>query len=141
MKNYETRTIGAHSFTVQQLPARMSLKVLNRLGKSLAPALAQLGGALQGRDAQTADLSKLGTALEAVFSNLNDTDLDFLIDTLLQSAQIGTKPVLRELDTLFMGDSLGLIRLLIFAAEVNYKSFFQEFGALIKRAPQAEKTA
>lgn len=125
MRQSEAITLlDGKSFLVQQLPARAALKLMRRLGKVFAPALALLASNGKVSLANT-DISSLGTSLEKVFEELTDEDLDHFTERLLAGCLVdGKYPVLSQIDVLFQGETLDLIKLLIHAVKVNYASFF-----------------
>jgi hypothetical protein len=138
----QEKEIGGHTFEVSQLPARKALKTLNRLGKVFGPAIAQALAAFGGNggevDLSRLDVGKLGGAIEALFGNLDDKDLDFFVDTFFESATIDGRPLLKQLDVALQGKIDTLLKLLVFAVEVNYGNFTGALAGLVQRAPKAK---
>jgi hypothetical protein len=130
----QSRVIDGQTFTVSQLPGRIALRTLNRLGKALGPAFAALMGSAKANgptvNLGALDFASIGGALEALFSNLSDSDLDYFLDTLLETATVDNQPLKKQIDILFMGRTDVLVRVLIFAVEVNYGNFTRALAGL-----------
>ncbi len=142
MLKTQERAIDGRTYTVQQLPARIALKALNRLGKVFAPAVAAATAAFGGDATQakldTLQVDKLGGAIEALFAHLGDADLDFFIATFLETALVDGQPLRAQLDVVFMGQIDGLLKLLAFAVEVNFGSFFAGLSGIAQRLAPAK---
>jgi hypothetical protein len=139
----QTRVIDGKTYTIPQLPGRASLKMLNRLGKALGPAFAALMGTVkaQGSKPNLADLdfSAIGGAVEALFANVSDEDLDYFIDGLLKDALVDNVKLLPQIDILFQGGSDTLIKVLAFAVTVNYANFTRALGGFLSGAQDPVK--
>jgi hypothetical protein len=129
MRKIESITLlDGKTFTVQQLPARAALKLMRRLGKVFAPALATFGG-----KSGEIDPKSFGNALEKVFDELSDDDLDHFTQQLLAGCLVDDKaPVLPQIDLLFQGRTFDLVKLLVHAVRANYQDFL---GALRENSP------
>jgi hypothetical protein len=139
--NTQERTIDGRTYTVQQLPARKALKTLNRLGKVFGPALAQAATAVGSSaklDIAAIDVAKLGGAVEALFANLEDADLDHFVQTFLESSLVDGAPLYAQLDVVFMGKIDGLLKLLAFAVEVNFGNFMRGLGGAVRQLAPAK---
>lgn len=141
----ETREleIGGKTYRVTQLPAMRSLKLLNRLGRVLGPALGTLAGAATSSSGLSGmDVGKLGEAAELLFDKLSEKELEDIVLQLTELVECSdgeksfvlTKP---HIDTLFQGDVGGLLKLVAFALEVNYGSFLGELVGKLRPAPKA----
>lgn len=129
MRKIEQITLlDGKTFQVQQLPARAALKLMRRLGKVFAPAFAAFANSKGDVDTKA-----LGNALEKVFAELGDDDLDHFTNTLLHGCLVDNKaPVLPQIDLIFQGESFDLVKLLVHAVKANYQDFL---GALRASSP------
>jgi hypothetical protein len=139
----QTRVIDGKTYTIPQLPGRASLKMLNRLGKAIGPAFAALMGTVkaQGSKPNLADLdfSAIGGAVEALFTNVSDEDLDYFIDNLLKDALVDNVKLLPQIDLLFQGSSDTLIKVLAFAVTANYANFSRALAGFLGGASVQER--
>jgi len=127
--------IGGVAYQVTQLPAMRGLKLLNRLGRALGPALADLlGGAESLSSIAQMDLGALGVSVRALFDRLTEDELQFFTATLLENARVTINgqvgPLMPVFDLHFAGQYENLFRLLWFALETNYGNFS---GGLVGR--------
>lgn len=110
-----TVTIGDFEYEIRPLPAGAALKVLQRLGRMLAPALKDGGGT---------------AAIGTFFEGLQDGDLEYLVSSVLGDYVVridsGKRiPLKKEtVDLLFMGKLGDLMRLVMEALKVNFADFF-----------------
>ena len=139
------KTIGAHTYTVEQFGAKEGGRVLVRIAK-------MLGGAV-GEAASMADAASLGGKLDVigkVFSNFTDhvseDDYDYLCDkfspkTRVTGGDYGEKePKLSDyFDSHFAGAYWDMAQWLAFAFEVNYGSFLAVMTEQAKKAKTADQ--
>jgi hypothetical protein len=144
------------SFKVTQLTPMRSLKLLNRLGKVLGPALARAGAAVGkggGLDILQADIDfgELGQALAALFSELaDDAQFEYLMRNLLSGAVvIGHEGKVQPLfggdghgssavfDAVFAEHPADAYKLALFALEVNYADFSDAIAGIKARVMAA----
>jgi hypothetical protein len=142
MLKTQERTIDGVKFTVGQLPAMRSMRLLNRITRVASPALAKATAALkQGSTLKPGtladlDLGALGGAVEALFHKLPDDELEHITRELLATAlyhDLKTNEageVMPAFDALFQGRLSLVFRLLAFSFEVNYGDFFGVFRGL-----------
>jgi hypothetical protein len=146
MKTTETRDIGGLTFAVSQLPARRALEMFGRLGKALGPAAfeAMARGASVDPDSNALDLAvSIAPALGSIFSRLPEGELTAITEALLEPATCNGVAIKPQLDLLFQGKILLLLKVLAFAVEVNYRDFFdagRELSAKLRTEPAAEST-
>lgn len=134
-------------FHVTQLTATRSLKLLNKIGKVLGPALAHLGKSVDGPPgaglelaAADIDFGELGAAFGALFDRLADDALfDAILRELLSGASVETEKGVVPLfagaststfDAVFAEHPADAYKLARFALEVNYKDFFDGLAGL-----------
>jgi tail assembly chaperone len=110
------KQIGEHEYDVAMLPAKLGLKTLARLGKTVGPAFAgDLAGAVRSLDPDEI------LSLAQVFAEHTCVDLGG-----------GRSPQLWQVfDVHFQGKYAALIEWLIFAVETNYADFLSEAGAKV----------
>jgi hypothetical protein len=118
------KEIGGRVYAATQLPAMRSLKLLARLGKVAAPALAA------GLD------SDMGKAAGLLFEKLDDSEVEHLIKALLEPMLVTDgdtqRPVLTGFDAAYAGDRLPEVFSLIrFALEVQYGPTLAALGPLL----------
>ena len=131
MLETKKRDIDGFTFTVMQLPGKRGLRLWRRLGKILGPSLARAAASASGQ----VDFAGLAGAVEALFDNLTETELDAVVDELTGNALVlyeGSERPLKEVyDVLFAGRVETQLKLLMFALEVNYSGFFVGLRALV----------
>lgn len=136
----KTKSIDGFSYTVTPLPAMSQMKLLTRLLKSAGPSIGQLGAALKGigsaADLKKLDVERLVPAIGALFSALEDAEVEHLTRALLESALVDNKGLWPLFNNHFQGKMLSLFKLIGFALEVNYGDFS---GGLVARALQLAK--
>lgn len=132
------RDIDGFKIQISPLPCTKSLEVLHRLGLCLSPSVAAMLGLLQGGqqiELSSLNLGELSVALVAFFRGCSWPDLKYFIDNLLAPALCNDAPLLKTMDITFQAKTLSLLRVLVFAIEVNYADFFDvASGALAQQA-------
>lgn len=145
----ETEIRGV-TFRVTQLPPMRSLKLLNKLGKAVGPALAKAGSAIgDTTDLLHAeiDFARLGEALAALFAELaDDVQFEVILRGLLSGAVVvGLEGKVQPLfggdgagstatfDAVFADHPADAYKLAMFSLEVNYADFFGAIAALRDR--------
>lgn len=131
-------TRGPAVFDVQQIDGINGVKLFLRLTKILGPAVPGIVRGLKSSD----PASKL-EGLAGLVSNLSESEYEHAQSVLLArcvarfpaDGQVENS-VLTSLGDLFSGRTFDLLRLVLFALEVNYSDFFVKVGAL-QRAPTA----
>jgi hypothetical protein len=132
MREAQSLRLGDRVYAVSQLPAMQAYRLLPRIGKAVGPVLGKIlaGGGL--KDLLSQDL---GPAVEKLFDNLTDDELEFLTRELLTGATVQyTENGKRKVVQLFGGDgdAFNLVmrghipdvfRVLYFAFRVNYGNF------------------
>src|SRR5258708_2424843 len=134
MQVQQERDIDGFKFTVQQLTAMKSLRMLNRLGRIVGPALGKAGGAAQG-GFENLNVKDLGDAVGTLFERLSDDELESITRELLSGATVtmsnGQNGLLMpQFDLVLQGRPETILKLLKFALEVNYQNFFRGFAGL-----------
>ena len=129
------------SLEVQQLPAMRALKLLHKLTKALAPALAAVGKG-QGTDLMDVDLGNLAGAAEKLFANFSQDDLEEVTRQLLEESLISIdggakRPTMLDFDGTFGGKIDLLLKAIAFALEANYPFLKAARGALADRVAAA----
>lgn len=138
----QERTIDGRSYTVTQLPARRSLKLLRKLVAALGPGLATAFGSTQGKDLRGLDVSALGPALERLTAHLDDATLDAVVNEALATVRVDGIELLPQFDIVFQGKLGSLFKVLGFAMEVQYGDFFGAlFGELRSRTGASPSSA
>lgn len=136
MRTSTTKTIDGVTVTVQQLPGMRGVRMLHRLTKAVGPALA---ASLVGfksvkslKDLGNADVGAivggLGDAVQKLFDNLTEAELEQLITDLLEGALVElegqTIPLTRPIfDKVMTGRAHVALGFTVFAIEVNYGNF------------------
>lgn len=151
----ETKTIDGITFEVTQLPYTRGHKVLLRLFRALAPAVAEaLGQApeLKERELGSLDIRDVKPALAAavgrLVQDLSEEDFDFVNDELASHSfvlQDGKKLKLQsEREFLFAGNYWLMFQWLAFAVKVNFLGFLNGESAIaeaLARVGQAPKAS
>jgi len=128
MVETKTRSIDGLNFGVTQLPAMRGLRLFNRLGRVLAPAVARAAASQTDGEVQ---LEGLAGALDLLFAKLSDDELEGITRELLWNATVEGRPLLQELDATLGGKVGTLLKLVGFAVEVNYGGFFAVLRGLV----------
>lgn len=134
------KQIDGHIISVTQLPARRAAKLLRRVMKVMAPALGEAAGPMlsAARDGgmagvMRADVSQLGGAFERLFAQLDDDALDAIVFDreagALSTARCDGQELLPVLDAVIGADLLTLGKVVAFAMEVHFASFFDALRA------------
>lgn len=157
----QQKEIGGRTYTVTQLLGFASLRMLNRIARALAPALAKAAGSVKGSVNFTdvakllgnVDMTGLGDAVGMLFEKLTEDELEGITKVLLGSAWVDYqdddgKQFHQDLskkgvfDLEMQGRTGDVLQLLIFAFEVNYGSFFGALrGSVAEAMAEAEKKA
>ena len=145
------KTIGDYTYRVSQLPASKARKLLMRLFKVAGPSLGKVLESLESKDGKIelqggpdVDLAKISDALALLATNVFEEDFEYVVETLLRDNRIEYMPdgkfipLNMELaDLHFAGKIDQLFKLIGFALEVNFSSFFAGSGGIasvLKRA-------
>ena len=134
----ESKTINGHKYEVTQLPYTPGKRLLVRLYKVFAPALAQgLAGVPELKDQSIGDLQvstiapAFSRAVEQLARDLSEEDFDAMVEALAEYTFLvndqGHKRQLSadEREFLFAGNYLELFQWLGFALRVNYAGFLK----------------
>lgn len=137
--------IDGVKYSVTQLTGWKSVKMLPRLGRALGPAFGKLMGGLAQNGEFSLDrkvtfglvAGSIGPALVDLFERLTENELEGIARVLLETATFTdesgrTAHLLPVFDIHFQGKPASVLRLLAFAIEVNYGSFFDVAVALAR---------
>ena len=116
--------LDGHTFHVNMLPATKALEVLRRISRALGPSLAAVVAASNGATIGAIDISTVGPAFTTLFDRLDEAELKYLTKAFLETALVDGDPLWRQIDTVFMGKTFSLMKLMRFAFEVNFGDFF-----------------
>lgn len=134
------KEIGGHVISVTQLPARRAAKLLRRVTKVLAPAMGEAAGPLLAAaksggmaGVMGADVSKLGGAMQRLFEQFDDDALDSIVfdreNGALSTTRYDGKELLPLVDVVIGADLVTLGKIVTFAMEVHFASFFDALRA------------
>lgn len=142
----KTREIGACRYRVTQLKARAGHRVLERIARTILPALGAAADNLGAEEAQAlvGDLAKGGIsdAVSKLVSALEEDSINWLVDAVRESVEYQTPelqaakpgafvPMGPELwDDHFAGSYLAEFKLIAFVLEVNFEDFFAGLGGV-----------
>ncbi len=126
----QEKEIDGYVFRVTQLPAMKSLRMFARLGKLFGPAITKGLAGMDIKDLSKLDVGLLGAAFGELFTSVSENDLESLTRDLLAATTIDNVLLLPVIDLKLQGQPLTILKLLAFALEVNYKSFFDAARAL-----------
>jgi hypothetical protein len=140
----ETQTIDGVQFTVQQLPAMRSMKLMHKLAKALGPAMLKAVGS--GGSLKELNLGNAGDAAQMLFEKFSADDFEALIRELLETALVtrgGSQiPLMPVFDDEMCGKPDTVLKLLRFALSVNYQSFWKGLSASVAAlVPQVSPSA
>lgn len=127
--------------TVTQFGARRGLKLKVKLLKIFGPALVKMVEGLDlGSDKKftlenDVDLDKLGDGVKLLFERVDEDQTLALVEEILADTKISTpdgkitsEDIAKVFDMVFSGNYLTMYKVVGFALEVNYGSFFGEGG-------------
>lgn len=134
------KEFGEITIILSPLPAMKAALRVHRLGKCFLPSLTMMFGSLSGvknvsdLDLAAVRIDKISDAVEALFTNLKEEDLEFFIKEFVSPGVVRKKgpdggdiemPLQKTIDTVFQGQTLLLFKVLAWAIyEVNYPDFF-----------------
>lgn len=135
----EVKNIDGHEVKVMQWPARKAIKNKLKLSKLIGPSIGQLGkilGDITSGDKEDeinlaeVDLNPVGRAIFQFSSDLEDDKADKLFDLILDGTFVNDQLLNEKLmDKLFTADDMFTVyKIMGYAFEVNYKSFFMKSG-------------
>lgn len=126
----QSQDIDGTVFAVTQLPAMRSMRLMHRLAKAVGPAMLKAVGG-KAVSLKELDLASVGDAAQMVFETFSENDFEALIRELLEGATVDhegrTIPLMPVFDLVLAGKVGTILKLLKFALEVNYGSFFAVF--------------
>lgn len=133
------KTFGDIKVMLSPLPAMRGALVLHRLSKCFLPSISKAAGAfsVQGKAFTLATLQpdKLSSALETLFIDCTEKDLEYFIDTLVRPGIANNVPLDKTLDIAFQGKTLTLLQVLVWSVvEVHFADFFGDLPGLVARA-------
>jgi hypothetical protein len=124
----QDRQIGQFLYTVQQLPATRSLRLLHRLGKVLGPGLTQAASLGSVGSLANADVGVIVSGIAGILQTSAEDEVVGIVRDLLGTTFVTQNGQMVELaplmDLHFQGNLLDLFKVVAFALEVNYGDFF-----------------
>ncbi len=144
----EVREIGQFRYRITQMKARQQYQVLERLANRFGDPVKELiaGLGTNPKKALIGDLSsrQTGEALGALLKSLEGNDLTWLVDQIRPTVEYQTPELaeskpdifarLEDWDDHFADSILDGFKVLLFALELNYSSFFVGLGGLKEAA-------
>lgn len=115
MIQQKTVVVKGESYLLTHIPASRGFTILKQIGKIAGPSIGawQSGG--------------MGAAVEAVFSNLDNANVEQLVKDLVNSAAKGSMAI--NFDTEFAGEYDKLFLLVQEVVEFNFGSVFTLLGS------------
>ncbi len=132
----KTTEIQGASYEVTQLGAMRGLKLLTRIGAAVGPAMAQLARAGE----EGFDIGVAGEALQKLFQKLNEAEIEHFVTEMLFGGALKRNgaPMQKNMFELEMaGQAMTILKLLVFAFEVNYGDFSEAAREFLPRAAVA----
>lgn len=133
------KTIDGLTFTVQQLPAMRSLKLMHRLGKTIGPALLKsLSGAPSGATVKVGNINvaDMADGVALLFDRLSADDAESIVRELFETTMVTengqTFQLMPVFDNVLAGKMSTLFKAVRFALEVNYQDFLPALLASAK---------
>lgn len=126
----KTAEIDGYVFTVQQLPAMRSMKLMHKLAKAVGPAMLKALGSefLNKMNLGVMQVGALSEGMQLLFEAFSETDLEQLVKTLFETAKLEcegqTFPMMAVFDEKLAGRLGTIMKAVKFALEVNYSDFF-----------------
>lgn len=143
------KTIGSNEYSVTPLPTTQAIRLKSRLLKLVGPTISQAMSAVDIKEGESildanVDGSALGSAVESLFTRLDEDTVLNLVKELIRPVQVVTADAAGEkvvldfnkdtyFDTFFSGRLDEMYKVVFFVLEVNYKSFFggEGIGSLL----------
>jgi hypothetical protein len=146
----ETKETRIDDYQVRVTPhaARAAVKLLAKIGRVIGPGLAKLKTDGDVSSVKDMELDDLGPAIAALFTALDDASIDILLADIFKHTSI-TKPDIKgelrmydlsrvtEVDDAFGCDHLLMLKVVKYALEVNFGSFFGDKGLFAQLLPAA----
>ena len=132
----EEKIIGDTRYRVRVLPSSKARALLVRLLRVTGPAFSAMSDALKGaKGLDDIDTGSIGHALSSLAANLNESDLEFVISNVMAPQHLEYSSdgaawpnmTVDVADIHFAGKTDELLKLLGFALEVNFGSFFRAY--------------
>lgn len=135
----KSRTIDGLEITITQLPYMRAARLLARLGRLAAPAIARVEKVLAGGLGDI-NVGAMLDAVSALLLVLSEEDIQELHEILLKdSAEYKGKPLWGQMDFLLAGQVATGMKILAFALEVNYGDFFAALSEAASKPQVTEK--
>jgi hypothetical protein len=146
MVTTQEKVIDGMHFAITQLPGMKGLRMSQRLGRILGPALAKglsgMGSVSLDRLTESAvNMETIGEAVAILFDRLSENELEAITRELFASATVDGKPLMAAFDLVMQGKTLTVYKALLFAFEVNFGSFFDELRGLAVKQLAGRKSA
>lgn len=140
------KEIDGIAISVTQWPARKAFKYKRKLGKIFAPAIGELGAAINPDDIKKLkkgkpkkddvsflekdfDFSKVGNAFTMLFDSITEDEIDTIFVWMFSGVRIKDKELtLDEIDVTFAGEMMTIYKVFGFVLEVNFGSFLGKSG-------------
>jgi hypothetical protein len=138
MLESKSKEIDGHTYEVTQLGAMRGLRLLTRIGAAVGPALAKFAGA-----ADTGlgfDVGAAGDALVALFTKLDEKEIEHFVREMLFGGGLkkdGTPVTDKTFELVMAGQAFAVLKLLVFAFEVNYGDFSDAVRGMLPGAATA----
>jgi hypothetical protein len=144
MLKSESREIDGMSFTVTQLPAtkqfRLQAWLALKVGPGIVKALSGVDLSGGAKSLSKVDLGEMADGVAMLCDRLSADDFEKLWKELLEGARVkvdGNSVLLKDVfEVVMVGKFLTLLKLIRFAMEVNFGSFFDVLRGLTLRAQE-----
>jgi len=142
------KTIDGLTFTVQQLPAMRSLKLMHKLGKTIGPAMLKaLSGAPAGKEIKVGNINvaDMADGVSLLFDRLSAEDTESIVRELFETTMVTengqTFQLMPVFDNVLAGKMATLFKAVKFALEVNYQDFLPALLASAQASQVAGSSA
>lgn len=116
-------TLDGDTYMITQFPATKGIKILKQIVKLVGPSFAELSKASEGK----AEADVVSVALDKLFDNLDEVDVEALVKELVSGASKNSVSV--NFDMEFAGKYEKLFKLVREIVEFNYGSVFTLVGS------------
>lgn len=134
--------LGDNYFTITHWSPTKVMKNIPRIGRYVAIPLATIGGSIASG---AEDLSEaLPTALLYLFDQMEQDDLENLFNLILEDVEVNSMGGRINIDEVFQGDFLNLIKLVTEVLKANFADFlkpgaFKDLQAMLGRFGQVHQ--
>lgn len=118
--------LAGHNFIITHWSPMKVMKNLPKIGRYVAVPMASIGGAMMSGGQNLSEA--IPTAILYLFEQMEQDDIEKLFDLILSDVSVDGMAGKVDIDTVFQGHMMDLIKLVTKVLEINYGCFFTKDG-------------